>query len=99
MLMKFYGELFTFILLFITNFRVFFVKQVKKVIHKLRPYLNQDGGDLDFVDFKDGIVYIKLLGACIGCSSSDDTIKNSIEVMMLEEVPGVIGVEKVEGEF
>jgi Fe-S cluster biogenesis protein NfuA len=75
------------------------VKQVKKVIHKLRPYLNQDGGDLDFVDFKDGIVYIKLLGACIGCSSSDDTIKNSIEVMMLEEVPGVIGVEKVEGEF
>jgi Fe-S cluster biogenesis protein NfuA len=74
------------------------VKQVKKVIHKLRPYLNQDGGDLDFVAFKDGIVYIKLLGACIGCSSSDDTIKNSIEVMMLEEVPGVIGVEKVEDE-
>ena len=65
----------------------------------MSPYLNQDGGDLDFVDFKDGIVYIKLLGACIGCSSSDDTIKNSIEVMMLEEVPGVIGVEKVEEEF
>ena len=42
---------------------------------------------------------IKLLGACIGCSSSDDTIKNSIEVMMLEEVPGVIGVEKVEEEI
>ena len=76
----------------------FLQKQVKKVIHKLRPYLNQDGGDLDFVAFKDGIVYIKLLGACIGCSSSDDTIKNSIEVMMLEEVPGVIGVEKVEDE-
>lgn len=75
------------------------VKEVKKVIKKLRPYLNQDGGDLDFVDFKDGIVYIKLLGACIGCLSSDDTIKNSIEVMMLEEVPGVIGVEKVEEEF
>jgi Fe-S cluster biogenesis protein NfuA len=75
------------------------IKEVKKVIKKLRPYLNQDGGDLDFVDFKDGIVYIKLLGACIGCSSSDDTIKNSIEVMMLEEVPGVIGVEKVEEEI
>ena len=37
------------------------IKQVKKVIKKLRPYLNQDGGDLDFVDFRDGIVYIKLL--------------------------------------
>ena len=75
------------------------IKEAKKVIKKLRPYLNQDGGDLEYVDFKDGIVYIKLLGACIGCSSSDDTIKNSIEVMMLEEVPGVIGVEKVEEEL
>lgn len=75
------------------------IKEVKKVIKKLRPYLNQDGGDLDFVDFRDGIVYIKLLGACIGCSSSDDTIKNSIEVMMLEEVPGVIGVEQVSEEI
>ena len=75
------------------------IKQVKKVIKKLRPYLNQDGGDLDYVDFRDGIVYIKLLGACIGCSSCDDTIKNSFEVLMLEEVPGVIGVEKGEEEF
>jgi Fe-S cluster biogenesis protein NfuA len=72
------------------------IKEVKKVIKKLRPYLNQDGGDLDYVDFKDGIVYIKLLGACVGCSSSDDTIKNAIETMMLEDVPGVIGVESVE---
>lgn len=72
------------------------IKEVKKVIRKLRPYLNQDGGDLEFVDFKDGVVYIKLLGACMGCSSSDDTIKNSIEAMLLEEVPYVIGVEKVE---
>ena len=61
------------------------IKEVKKVIRKLRPYLNQDG-----------VVYIKLLGACMGCSSSDDTIKNSIEAMLLEEVPYVIGVEKVE---
>lgn len=72
------------------------IKEVKKVIRKLRPYLNQDGGDLEFVDFKDGVVYIKLLGACMGCSSSDDTIKNSIEAMLLEGVPYVIGVEKVE---
>lgn len=70
-------------------------KEIKKVIKKLRPYLNQDGGDLDFVKFEDGIVYVKLLGACIGCSSSDDTIKNSVEALMLEEVPGVIGVEQV----
>ena len=74
------------------------IKLIKQTIKKLRPYLNADGGDLDFVKFDDGIVYVKLLGACIGCSSSDDTITNSVEALLLEEVPGVIGVEVVEEE-
>ncbi len=72
------------------------VKEIKKVIKKLRPYLNSDGGDLEFIDYRDNIVYIKLLGACVGCSISDQTISNSIEAMMLEEVPGVIGVEAID---
>ena len=74
------------------------IKLIKQTIKKLRPYLNADGGDLDFVKFEDGIVYVRLLGACIGCSSSDDTITNSVEAWLLEEVPGVIGVEVVEEE-
>ena len=74
------------------------IKLIKQTIKKLRPYLNADGGDLDFVKFEDGIVYVKLLGACIGCSSSDDTITNSVEALLLEEVPGVIGVEVAEEE-
>ena len=74
------------------------IKLIKQTIKKLRPYLNADGGDLDFVKFEDGIVYVSLLGACIGCSSSDDTITNSVEALLLEEVPGVIGVEVVEEE-
>lgn len=74
------------------------IKLIKQTIKKLRPYLNADGGDLDFVKFEDGIVYVILLGACIGCSSSDDTITNSVEALLLEEVPGVIGVEVVEEE-
>ena len=74
------------------------IKLIKQTIKKLRPYLDADGGDLDFVKFEDGIVYVKLLGACIGCSSSDDTITNSVEALLLEEVPGVIGVEVVEEE-
>lgn len=74
------------------------IKLIKQTIKKLRPYLNADGGDLDFVKFEDGIVYVRLLGACIGCSSSDDTITNSVEALLLEEVPGVIGVEVVEEE-
>lgn len=74
------------------------IKLIKQTIKKLRPYLNADGGDLDFVKFEDGIVYVRLLGSCIGCSSSDDTITNSVEALLLEEVPGVIGVEVVEEE-
>ena len=74
------------------------IKLIKQTIKKLRPYLNADGGDLDFVKIEEGIVYVRLLGACIGCSSSDDTITNSVEALLLEEVPGVIGVEVVEEE-
>lgn len=71
------------------------IKLIKKTLNKIRPYLQGDGGDVDFVKFEDGIVYVKLLGACIGCSSSDETIKGGIEVLLVEEVPGVIGVEQV----
>ena len=48
------------------------------------------------IKYEDGLVYVKLLGACLGCSSSGDTITNSVEALLLEEVPGVIGVEVVE---
>ena len=71
-------------------------KQVKKVIEKIRPYLVRDGGDVEYVCFKDGIVYVKMLGACVGCSSVDVTLSEGIEAILLEEVPGVIGVENIE---
>ncbi len=69
--------------------------RIKEIIKKIRPYLQADGGDVEFVSFVDGIVYVKLLGACIGCSSADATLKDGIEAILLEEVPGVIGVEQV----
>ncbi len=72
------------------------IVQIKTIIEKIRPYLQRDGGDVEFVSFKDGIVYVKMLGACIGCSSIDLTMKDGIEALLLEEVPGVIGVELVE---
>ncbi len=71
------------------------VTQIKTILNKIRPYLQQDGGDVEYVDFKDGLVYVKMLGACIGCSSIDTTVKDGIEAFLLEEVPGVIGVELV----
>ena len=74
------------------------IKLIKKTIKKIRPYINSDGGDIEFVRFEDGIVYIRLLGACVGCSSADTTVKGGIETLFLEEVPGVIGVEQVKDE-
>ena len=66
------------------------IEAIKEVIHKLRPYLQRDGGDLEFVDFKDGIVYVHMLGACAGCMMLDSTIKDGVEQILVEEVPGVI---------
>lgn len=70
-------------------------KKVILILNKVRPYLQHDGGDLEYVKFEDGIVYVKMLGACVGCSSIDLTIQDGIEAILLEEVPGVIGVETV----
>lgn len=70
--------------------------KVKLIINKVRPYLQRDGGDCEFVTMNDGIVYVKMLGACVGCSSIDLTVKDGIEAILLEEVEGVIGVEVVE---
>lgn len=70
--------------------------QIKTILNKIRPYLQQDGGDVEYVSFSEGIVYVRMLGACVGCSSIDATMKDGIEALLLEEVPGVIGVELAE---
>ena len=70
-------------------------EQIKNVIHKLRPYLQRDGGDIEYVDFKDGIVYVRMLGACAGCTMIDDTLKDGVELILMEEVPGVLEVQNI----
>ncbi len=69
--------------------------QVQEVLEKLRPFLLRDGGDCQLVDIEDGIVKLRLLGACGSCPSSTITLKAGIERALLEEVPGVIEVEQV----
>ena len=68
------------------------VEEIKKVIQKLRPYLQRDGGDIEFVRFEDGIVYVQMHGACQGCSMLDATLKDGVEQILIEEVPGVLEV-------
>lgn len=65
---------------------------VLDLINKVRPYLLRDGGDIEVINIEDGIVYVKMLGQCDGCFALDVTLKQGIETMLLENVPGVIGV-------
>ena len=70
-------------------------EQVQEVLDKLRPFLLRDGGDCELVDVEDGIVKLRLLGACGRFPSSTITLKAGIERALLEEVPGVVEVEQV----
>ena len=72
------------------------VTQVNTLITKVRPYLQRDGGDIEIISIEEGIVYVKMLGACDGCMAIDITLKQGIETMLLENVPGIIGVVMVE---
>jgi Fe-S cluster biogenesis protein NfuA len=70
-------------------------EQVQEVLDKLRPFLLRDGGDCELVDIEEGIVKLRLLGACGSCPSSTITLKAGIERALLEEVPGIVEVEQV----
>lgn len=71
------------------------IDSVQEVLNKLRPFLLRDGGDCELVDVEDGIVKLRLLGACGTCPSSTITLKAGIERALVEEVPGVVEVEQV----
>ncbi len=68
-------------------------EQIEMTLDKIRPFIRRDGGDVEFVAFQDGIVYVKMQGACEGCMLIDDTISQGIEIILMEEVPGVLGVK------
>lgn len=68
---------------------------IRKVLDKIRPYLNSEGGDLELVDFAEGIVYVRMLGACVNCGSLDMTLTDGIESLLVDYVPEVIGVKNV----
>lgn len=71
-------------------------QQVQEVLEKLRPFLLRDGGDVELVEVdEEGVVKVRLLGACGSCPSSTITLKAGIERALLEEVPGVKEIEQV----
>ena len=72
------------------------IDHIKFVIDKIRPFLVSDGGDVEFVKYENGIVYVKLLGHCKNCAIMDVTLKEGIEMALINEVPEVIEVRNVE---
>ena len=71
-------------------------EEVAKALEKVRPALQADGGDVELIDVRDGIVSVKLTGACGGCPMSQMTLKQGIERAIREAVPGIKAVESVD---
>ncbi|HUV50262.1 MAG TPA: NifU family protein [Anaerolineae bacterium] len=70
-------------------------EKIKETIDKIRPMLQADGGDVEFVGFEDGVVKVRLKGACAGCPMSQMTIKNGIEQSLKKAIPEIKSVEQV----
>ena len=71
-------------------------EKVQAAIDKIRPMLKADGGDVELIDIsEDGVVQVRLQGACSGCPMSQMTLKNGIERIIKQEVPEVKSVESV----
>ena len=68
------------------------ISKIKTVIEKIRPYLQNDGGDVEFRRYESGVVYVKLVGACSNCPMAQMTLQDGIENALISEVAEVIKV-------
>lgn len=68
------------------------IERIKAVIDKVRPYLQNDGGDVEFIRYENGVAYVKLVGACSNCPMAQMTLQDGIENALISEVPEVIKV-------
>jgi len=64
-------------------------KKVQKIIDKMRPYIQMHSGDVSLVDIKEGVVKLKVTGACAHCSMSDETFNQMLGGMIKEKVPEI----------
>ena len=68
------------------------IKLINKTLDKIRPFLQRDGGDVTFDSYENGIVYVNVSGACEGCAMINEDIESGVEVILMEEVPGIVAV-------
>jgi len=75
------------------------VAMIKELVEtRIRPAIQGDGGDVTYLGFNDGVVFVKLSGSCSGCPSSGVTLKNGIERMLMHWIPGITAIMEVESE-
>lgn len=70
-------------------------ENIEKALDKIRPALQADGGNIELIDVVDGVVKVKLTGACGGCPMSQMTLKMGVERVLKQQVPEVKSVETV----
>lgn len=68
------------------------IQLIKDTLDKIKPFMQREGGDVTFDSFEDGIVYVNISGACEGCSYLNEDLEQGIEIILMEEVPGVNAV-------
>jgi len=70
-------------------------ERIIAVLDNIRPYLISEGGNIEFVKYDDGIVYVSMQGACANCGMVDITLKEGIEAILLDEISEIKGVINV----
>ena len=71
------------------------IEKIQAVLDEIRPALQADGGDVEFIDYSDGVVTVRMQGACGSCPMSVMTLKQGIEARMKERIPEVVSVEQL----
>lgn len=70
--------------------------KILEIIDKLRPFLINDGGNIEFVKYEDNVVYIKMMGACANCQMLDLTLRDGIAAAIMNEIPEVKDVINID---
>lgn len=70
-------------------------KRINEVLDKLRPFLINDGGNIEFVKFEKGICYLKFTGACEECALNSITLNEGIKEVLVNEIPEIIDIELI----
>lgn len=72
------------------------IELINEVINDIKPYLNSEGGDIEFIKYEDDYVYVKLFGACSHCGYQDYTLNDNVYELIKEKIPDCKGVINVE---